>query len=290
MKVPTNLLRDAVRYYTEFLEPNYGSDESKQLVFALTEHFFGFDRLKLAFQPGHRLSESEMLTLHFAVKELKSGKPLQYITGVAHFSGHRFFVNTSVLIPRPETEELVNLAADFCRRMEHSSNVLDVGTGSGCIAISIKKLCPQARVQGCDISSEALSVAHQNALSLDADVDFFVCDIQSYDSGYQPCTFDLLVSNPPYVLYADKIDMKSNVLEWEPHLALFAPDEDPVFYYRKLASMALNCLVPTGRLMVEIHEKMGEAVSNLFTESGFSVVSVYHDINGKERFIVATKQ
>lgn len=290
MKVPTNLLRDAFRYYTVALEPFYGIDESKKLVFALTEHYFAFDRLKLAMEPDYRLSESEMLTLHFAAKDLLAGKPLQYIIGLAVFYGHKFMVNPSVLIPRPETEELVSLAADFCSQQKQGIKVLDVGTGSGCIAITLQKLCPSAKVWACDISHEALSVARHNATLLGADIDFFVCDIISYDTDNQTCKYDLIVSNPPYVTVLDKSSMKTNVLDWEPHLALFAPEDDPLYFFRKIASLAMNCLKPSGKLMVEINENAGEAVHRLFLLSGFVETSICHDIHGKERFVICTKK
>jgi len=289
MKVPTNKLRDAVRYYGLELEPIYGVDESKHLVFELTKHFFGFDRLKLVLEPDHRLTESEMLSLHFAVKDLKRHKPVQYITGIAHFSGHRFRVNPSVLIPRPETEQLVTIAVEFCQSNKEVRRILDVGTGSGCIAICLKNALPSVQVSACDISKEAINTAKINADELSAEVDFFECDIRLWTFGQQAVGYDLIVSNPPYVTESDKKLMKPNVLDWEPHTALFAPENDPLYFYRLLANFSMHQLNANGMLMVEINEFLGDAVKQLFDETGLKKATVITDIHGKERYVTAKK-
>lgn len=289
MKVPTNKLKDAVRYYTQELEPIYGADESKLLVFELTDHFFGFNRLKLALEPEHRLTESEMLSLHFAVKELKRHKPLQYIIGYTFFSGLKFKVNPSVLIPRPETEELVAIAVEFCRANPQVRRALDVGTGSGCIAISLKNACHLVHVSACDISQEAIIVAKENAKNLCADIDFMVCDMRDGLAHQWNSGFDLIVSNPPYVTESDAKLMKPNVLDWEPDLALFTPENDDLFYYRLLAEMSLNQLNVQGMLLVEINEALGDAVKTLFIGAGLNEVTVSSDLHGKDRFVTARK-
>ncbi|MFZ4464250.1 MAG: N5-glutamine methyltransferase family protein, partial [Bacteroidales bacterium] len=163
MKVPTNLIKDIVNHYTEKIIPIYGKEEASQLIWILTEHFFGVDRMKLARNPELRITESEMLTIHFAVKELSKNKPVQYITGESEFSGCRFQLNSDVLIPRPETEQMVQMIVDYVSNNQSVKRILDIGTGSGCIAISLAKQLPYCEVFACDVSFSALELAASNA-------------------------------------------------------------------------------------------------------------------------------
>ncbi|MBU1009467.1 MAG: peptide chain release factor N(5)-glutamine methyltransferase [Bacteroidetes bacterium] len=288
MKVPTNKLKDAISYYFTLLEPLYGPEESRQLLLLLSSHFFGYDRVKLALDPDFRLTESEMLSLHFAVKDLLRHKPLQYITGKADFYGNQFKVSPAVLIPRQETEELVQLAVTVIRQKQQPRlEVLDIGTGSGCIAISLKLAVQDLRVSGCDIEEPALALAQENAKALGAEVDFFILDISCSSALETNPKYHLIVSNPPYVTTADRQHMQPNVLNWEPAVALFAPEADPLFFYNAIGSFAQKHLYEGGVLLVEINEQYGEQTMDCFRQLGFSHISLHTDVHGKSRFVKA---
>ena len=243
----------------------------------LLEHYFNIDKIKIALEPDLRLSESELLTLHFAVKELLKNKPVQYIIGETEFCGMRFFVNENVLIPRPETEELVNqliscsvnqlavnphpsFRPDIERRemvAEKSPaniSILDIGTGSGCIAISLAKLLKDSYVTAVDVSEKALEVARKNAEANGVNVRFVHDDIlnphvKTY--GHASQQFDIIVSNPPYVCESEKSDMRANVLDYEPSTALFVSDNDPLVFYRKILEFAQKALKPNGQICLK---------------------------------------
>lgn len=313
MKTPSNSVRDCRRYYAGELEKLYGSDEANALIMILLEHYFNIDKIKIALEPDLRLSESELLTLHFAVKELLKNKPVQYIIGETEFCGIRFFVNENVLIPRPETEELVNqliscsvnqlavnphpsFRPDTERRemgAEKSPaniSILDIGTGSGCIAISLAKLLKDSDVTAVDISEKALEVARKNAETNEVNVHFVHDDIlnphvKTYGRASQQ--FDIIVSNPPYVCESEKSDMRANVLDYEPSTALFVSDNDPLVFYRKILGFAQKALKPNGAVWFEINEKFGKEMKNLCLEKGFKNVEIIRDFRGRERVVRA---
>ena len=279
MKTPSNSVRDCRRYYASQLESIYGSDEANALIMILLEHYFNIDRVKIALEPDLRLSESELLTLHFAVKELLKNRPIQYIIGEMEFCGMRFFVNENVLIPRPETEEMVRLLAvghwPLAVKTDGRPSILDIGTGSGCIAISLAKLIPNSDVTAVDVSEKALEVARKNAEENGVNVHFVLNDI------LQPSTtelidnqFDIIVSNPPYVCESEKSEMRANVLDHEPSSALFVPDSDPLVFYRKILEFAQNALKPDGEVWFEINERFGKETAKLCREKGFKNVDV----------------
>lgn len=311
MKTPSNSVRDCRRYYAGELEKLYGSDEANALIMILLEHYFNIDKIKIALEPDLRLSESELLTLHFAVKELLKNKPVQYIIGETEFCGMRFFVNENVLIPRPETEELVNqliscsvnqltvnphpsFRPDIERRemgAEKSPaniSILDIGTGSGCIAISLAKLLKDSDVTAVDISEKALEVARKNAEANEVNVRFVHDDIlnphvKTYGRASQQ--FDIIVSNPPYVCESEKSDMRANVLDYEPSTALFVSDNDPLVFYRKILEFAQKTLKPNGAVWFEINEKFGKEMKDLCLEKGFKNVEIIRDFRGRERVV-----
>lgn len=313
MKTPSNSVRDCRRYYAGELEKLYGSDEANALIMILLEHYFNIDKIKIALEPDLRLSESELLTLHFAVKELLKNKPVQYIIGETEFCGMRFFVNENVLIPRPETEELVNqliscsvnqlavnphpsFRPDIERRemvAEKSPaniSILDIGTGSGCIAISLAKLLKDSDVTAVDISEKALEVARKNAETNEVNVHFVHDDIlnphvKTYGRASQQ--FDIIVSNPPYVCESEKSEMRANVLDYEPSTALFVSDNDPLVFYRKILEFAQKTLKPNGAVWFEINEKFGKEMKNLCLEKGFKNVEIIRDFRGRERVVRA---
>ena len=277
MKTPSNSVRDCRRYYASQLESIYGSDEANALIMILLEHYFNIDRVKIALEPDLRLSESELLTLHFAVKELLKNRPIQYIIGETEFCGMRFFVNENVLIPRPETQEMVEMIANFARRdnacvILTGYKIIDIGTGSGCIAISLAKLLKDSYVTAVDISEKALEVARKNAEANEVNVHFVHDDIlnphvKTYGRASQQ--FDIIVSNPPYVCESEKSDMRANVLDYEPSTALFVSDNDPLVFYRKILEFAQKALKPDGQIWFEINERFGKETAELCHSKGF---------------------
>ena len=292
MKMSSNLVRDCRKYYASELEKIYGSDEANALIMILLEHYFGIDRVKIAMDPELRLSESELLTLHFAIKELLKNKPVQYILGETEFCGMRFFVDENVLIPRPETEELVNQLISCSVNQLHSPSfrILDIGTGSGCIAISLAKLLKNSVVTAVDVSEKALKVAKKNAETNGVNVNFIKDDIlnpknqELIDNQY-----DIIVSNPPYVCESEKTEMRANVLDYEPSSALLVSDTDPLIFYRKIMEFAQKNLKPDGEIWFEINEKLGTEMKNLCLEKGFENVEIIKDFRERDRIVRATK-
>ena len=286
MKFKNNLVKQLVSDYIAELTPIYNKEEAAHMVFWLTEDFFGISRTGMLLNPEKKLSESEMLTLHFAVKNLKSHVPVQYIIGKVAFLNLSLKVTGAVLIPRPETEQLVDwiLQIETAPRLK----ILDIGTGSGCIALAIKQGMPDASVWGYDQSSEALAVAMQNAKSNELDVHFFQADIfQENIDALEP--MDVIISNPPYVLQSEKYIMHANVLEYEPHSALFVPDDTPLLYYEGILKQAKLLLVSGGRIYFEINERMGQEMVVLLHSWDYKEVYLKHDLNGKPRFISGVK-
>lgn len=290
----SNSVRDCRRYYASQLESIYGSNEANALIMILLEHYFNIDRVKIALEPDLRLSESELLTLHFAVKELLKNRPIQYIIGETEFCGMRFFVNENVLIPRPETEEMVRLLAvghwPLAVKTDGRPSILDIGTGSGCIAISLAKLIPNSDVTAVDVSEKALEVARKNAEENGVNVHFVHDDIlnphvKTYGRASQQ--FDIIVSNPPYVCESEKSEMRANVLDYEPSTALFVSDNDPLVFYRKILEFAQKALKPDGEVWFEINEKFGIEMKNLCHEMGFKNAEIIRDFRGKERVVRA---
>ncbi len=284
MKMSSNLVRDCRRHYSSELEKIYGSDEANALIMILLEHYFGIDRVKIAMEPELRLSESELLTLHFAVKELLKNKPIQYVLGETEFCEMKFFVEEGVLIPRPETEEMVRQLA--VGHWPLAAKILDIGTGSGCIAISLAKLLKDSVVTAVDVSEKALEIAKKNAAENDADVRFVLDDIlnpknpELIDNQY-----DIIASNPPYVCESEKSEMRANVLDYEPSSALFVSDNDPLIFYRKILEFAQKTLKPNGQIWFEINEKLGQEMQNLCLEKGFKNVEIIKDFRGKDRIL-----
>lgn len=292
MEIRNNLLVEIKKQYIQDLLNFYNENEATQLLTILIEHFFGISRDKLILDSGHRLSESEILTLHKAVKELKEYKPVQYITGVVEFHSHKLKVNPDVLIPRPETEELVQLVNGL--EMENGLTVLDIGTGSGCIAIGLSSLLSKANMHASDISENAILIAQKNAVLNNQDVIFHVHDILNSEesilnSNGEKIMFDVIISNPPYVTQDDKKKMQSNVIDYEPHSALFVPEDDPLIYYTAILRFAEDQLKTGGRVYAEINESLGNGLIDLYGKFKFAHISLVKDIHEKFRFIKAIK-
>ena len=289
MKVPSNLVRDIRKYYCEQLCSVYDSDEATAMILILLEHYFKITRVKMALEPDMRLSESEMLTFHFAVKDLLKNKPIQYIIGETEFCDLKFKVNENVLIPRPETSELVmNIVNRQKTKDKRQLSILDIGTGSGCIAISLAKNIPGSKVYALDISEKALEVAKTNAFNNNVDITFIHDDILSLNNKIET-KFDIIVSNPPYVRELEKAEMRDNVLNWEPHNALFVSDNDPLIFYRNILEFAKTNLNQDGEIWFEINEYLGKEMTVLCKEYGFSDVEIFKDFRGKERIVKVNK-
>lgn len=239
--------------------------------------------------------QTEWKVLQESLSQLEKGRPLQYVLGHTDFYGIDFLLNEHTLIPRPETEELVDRIIRT-RTASNSLQILDIGTGSGCIALSLAKHLDSAQVYALDISKEALSVARANALTNKLNIGFIQANIlewnkleESFLANGFPTQWDLIVSNPPYIPEGEKDLMHTNVLQHEPHTALFVPDRDPLLFYREIAKFAKNSLKETGELWMEIHESLSEEYRSLFHELGFSELDLHQDLNGKYRILFARK-
>jgi release factor glutamine methyltransferase len=270
------------QYLKTELMPLYGAREADQITKMLFAHFLGWSATQLLIKTDSGLSESEILLLHKALKKLKTGQPVQYVLGAAHFLDMTLAVNTSVLIPRPETEELVRLIAE--QNTLESPRILDVGTGSGCIAIGLKKLIPQAQVSMMDISTEALQLAQQNAAAQGMTIDAILADILHYRST--PQAWDIIVSNPPYIPISEKQEMHARVVQHEPHMALFVPDQTPLLFYERIMQISKLALAPQGKLYFEIHERMADSLRKLAISYGLPPAVIHKDMQGKERMMV----
>ncbi len=266
----------------------YGSREAASIAEWVLTYLCGAGKKDLLLQPGLIVSSEDIENLEQALDKLKRGMPVQYVTGLTEFYGLAFKVDKRVLIPRPETEELVRWVIDE-NKDRGGLDILDVGTGSGCIAISLEKNLPACRVSAVDISGDALSLAAVNARQNEAEVDFFRMDILSGKEIQHARTYDIIVSNPPYVTLAEKGLMHVNVLEHEPEGALFVPDEDPLIFYRALAEFAKSHLRPAGAIYVEINERFGREVADIFHKNELKAIEIRKDLNGRDRMVSSRK-
>lgn len=267
---------------------SYEDGEARAIARILIEELFGLSYTDMVCGATDQLSADDTLRLDTAVRRIEQGEPLQHVLGYADFCGNHFGVNASVLIPRPETEWLVDEGE---RLMNGASNaapsapkrILDIGTGSGCIAISLKLRLGEAYVEAWDISEEALRTAESNAKALKAEVAFCKRDALRAEESVAP--WDLIVSNPPYICDSERADMDDNVLLHEPHTALFVPDDDPLRFYRAIARYALRSLNNGGSLLFECNTRYAEATGEMMREMGFEDVTVNDDCFGLPRFV-----
>lgn len=267
---------------------SYEDGEARAIARILIEELFGLSYTDIVCGATDQLSADDTLRLDTAVRRIEQGEPLQHVLGYADFCGNHFGVNASVLIPRPETEWLVDEGE---RLMNDASNatpsapkrILDIGTGSGCIAISLKLRLGEAYVEAWDISEEALRTAESNAKALKAEVAFCKRDALRAEESVAP--WDLIVSNPPYICDSERADMDDNVLLHEPHTALFVPDDDPLRFYRAIARYALRSLSNGGSLLFECNTRYAEATGEMMREMGFEDVTVNDDCFGLPRFV-----
>lgn len=272
-------------YIRQSLQDIYPPEEVKALTMLICCDMLCLDALDIYLGKDMILSECKERELENIIFRLQKNEPIQYIRGFAEFDGRRFKVASGVLIPRPETVELVDLVA---RENTNACRLLDIGTGSGCIAISLDKKLPNAEVEAWDISEDALAIARENNKVLVADVTFLQRDVLSNDWEKAP-SFDVIVSNPPYVTEAEKKEMDANVLDWEPELALFVPDDDPLRFYRRIADLGRELLLPGGKLYFEINQAYGRETAHILEMNQYHDVRVIRDIFGKDRIVTANR-
>ncbi len=275
--------------FTEQLADYYQKQEVNHFFNLLSQHILNFSPVQQLVQQYTRITESQINKYLSAIKALKTHKPIQYIIGYEYFKDLKINVNEHVLIPRPETEELVNWVIDSVNNTS-SINLVDLCTGSGCIAIALKKHLPApCSVNAVDISKQALEIAKLNAIENKVDVNFHCIDVLNEINIFKSESMDIIVSNPPYVLQSDKALMNKNVLNYEPHLALFVNDDDPLVFYNKIADVATKILKPNGQLFFEIHENYANEIVQLLKNLQFINIEVRLDIHGKKRMIKAQK-
>ena len=278
-----------IREYTAALAaglaPLYPETEAAAIAALVIEHRLHLDALQRRMQAQGPVPAEMQAQLPFLLTRLLAHEPVQYVLGTAHFAGMELEVTPATLIPRPETEELVQLIVAG-QRARPGLRVLDLGTGSGCLALALARALPGAEVLAADISEEALAVARRNAARYAPAVTFQQFDmLREMPAGLAPGTLDVLVSNPPYVRESERAQMRANVLAWEPVTALFVPDHDPLLFYRRLAEMGAVLLRPGGGNYLEINEALGDETATLLVAQGFADVRVVPDLFGKARMV-----
>ena len=286
MGVKIQTIKDIRFYLAKELIGIYSPSEIRVLANLLTKTVTGRTKLHQLYDDGYPVSKSEVTQIIKFSNQLKTGKPVQYILGETIFYDCKIKLNSSTLIPRPETEELVDLI--IRENKDYDGNIIDFGTGSGCIAIALAVNLPLADLTGIDISEDALRIARENADMNNVKVLFIKGDILDFNKD----SFGkagIIVSNPPYVRNSEKALMGKNVLDFEPHQALFVENSDPLVFYNAILEHAENILLPGGRLYFEMNEAMGRSLVNLMESCGFSEIEIVSDINGKERIIKGRK-
>jgi release factor glutamine methyltransferase len=275
-------------HFIQELSSIYEEGEAESFFYLILEVKHQLKRIDLALQPDLTFSEAELVAWNIILEDLKKEIPIQYLLGKTSFYGLDFEVNANVLIPRPETEELVEWILQDCGKIESTTvfSILDIGTGSGCIPISLKTHLPHAKVSAIDVSDKALEVAQGNAKLNGVAIQFILQNI--LETTDLLATYDVIVSNPPYVRNLEKQEIKNNVLEYEPHLALFVADDDALIFYRKIGELALKSLRPNGKLFFEINQYLGKETVDLLKDLGFQNVALKKDIYGNDRMILAS--
>ena len=274
-----NEIRDALR-------ENYPDTEALALAKMLLVEVFGFSTLELYGGKDKEISGKHRDVLDEMIRRLKKNEPIQYIIGIETFGGLTFEVNQNVLIPRPETRELVEWIVEDCQ-LEDPCKILDIGTGSGCIAISLAKLLGQAEVEAWDVSEGALQVARRNAERNQVDVLFRKMDVLG--DVPEGMLYDVIVSNPPYIAEKEKPQMEHNVLDWEPSIALFVPDEDPLLFYRRIAQLGGSMLKKGGSLYYEINQAYGQETMGMLASMGYQSIELRKDVWGNDRMVKAKR-
>ena len=278
-------LNDIKQALKKQLAGQFESVELGPILSILIEHVTGWDQVQQVIHKDNTISAAQELAFETAATALLEGRPIQYITGKTWFMGEPYIVNDQVLIPRPETEELVDWVIEYAAIKGKALRILDIGTGSGCIAIAIKKALPEAIVSAIDISTSAIKIAAANAATLKADIEFIALDI--LNTAFLPGQYDVIVSNPPYIPMHEMKNMELQVTDHEPNIALFVPDEDPLVFYKAIARLAKLHLSTNGQLFFEIHYDQGDAMIALLDEMHFHA-ELRTDLFGKDRMIRAS--
>ena len=293
------LLKQYKTHFFDLLKNIQDEQEIESFFFILTEYLHNLKRIDVALNPDFEISDAAIEKWNAILAQLQQEKPIQYITREAWFYGLRFEVNENTLIPRPETEELVEWIIESQKSKVKSQKfeILDIGTGTGCIPISLKANLPHVNVSAIDVSEKALEVARRNAVSNKVEINFIQTNILEVEDLSQlqtpnfqlPTSFDIIVSNPPYVRNLEKQEIKKNVLDYEPHLALFVEDTDALLFYRKIAQLALKNLSPKGLLFFEINQYLGKETVELLENLGFKNIELKKDIYGNDRMVKSTR-
>lgn len=281
----SNRVRDVERQFLTALSDIYPEGEIRQMTRMLFEAYLGWNTTTLLLNRESTINQSDLLKFHWAIEDLKKQRPIQHIIGYTDFCDCRINVSEHTLIPRPETEEIVQWIAS---NIVSPTRVVDLCTGSGCIAIALKKQFPQAMVSAVDVSEEALKVARENASQNVVEVEFCQADILAENGWQIPKDTSLIVSNPPYIKQSESVIMSRNVLDYEPHLALFVSDSDPLLFYRRIARMAKEALAEGGKLVLEINENLGRETQSMLAEEGYDS-HLHQDFRGKDRMVEAWK-
>lgn len=278
------ILKEAIEQLKSGLDGVVEPQEAQAMIRIICEDVFNYDQVDVALRQESELPEFAPRRLAEIIMRLRRHEPLQYIVGHTRFHGHRFKVTPAVLIPRPETEQLVDLIID--ENPGSDLRVLDMGTGSGCIAISLARALKFAQVDALDVSRDALAVARENAAGLKVKVRFFESDMLSEQPAAR---YDIIVSNPPYICWSERESMDRNVKDYEPGQALFVPDNDPLMFYKSIASYAGESLERGGRLYLEINQRFGNEVKRLLHDNGMDDVRIIEDSYGKVRFAASLR-
>jgi release factor glutamine methyltransferase len=278
------ILKEIYNHYIASLQTIYGNGEAHAITNIAFEHFAKTSKQDLLLKPNEILSDEVVASLHMTLNKLLTHEPIQYITNEAWFYNLKLYVNNNVLIPRPETEELVLEVINFLKQ-NNGKSVLDIGTGSGCIPISIKKNIPNANVMAIDVSVAALEVAKGNAITNNVEINFKEIDFLNENNYAAFEKFDVIISNPPYIPEDGKDILDKNVTAHEPHLALFVPQNDALIFYKRIVLFAENHLSNGGRIFLETHENLAKETAALFVEKNY-FVEIKNDMQGKERMLI----
>lgn len=278
-------MQSCISHIRQTLGQHYSSSEINGFIRIIFESVCGYSLTDLILYKNNILSDSLRKQIDKIVERIDQNEPIQYVLGRSLFCGISFSVTPDVLIPRPETEELVELIT--ARHAGSAPRILDIGTGSGCIAVSLAKKLPESRVEAWDISEKALQVARKNAQENQANVTFKQVDItrELPPEAVQP--YDIIVSNPPYVCLREKAEMERNVLDYEPHLALFVPDEDPLLFYRAILRAGKRLLAEGGFIYFEINRMFGHQTVSLLRQNGYKKTEIIQDLSGNDRMVTA---
>jgi release factor glutamine methyltransferase len=279
-------MQEATYFLLNKLRTIYAESEASQMTDWVMEHLTGSKKAERMIYKNSAITNKEESDLNQFTERLMQHEPVQYVLNECWFCGLKLYVDKNVLIPRPETEELVEWVIANCKFPIDELSILDIGSGSGCIPIALKRKLRKADVWGCDISEAALQVATRNAETLGAAINFLLLDFLNKEERRRLPSFDIIISNPPYVPEKDREQMHPNVLNYEPHTALFVSDNDALIFYKAIAEFAVEHLNPGGAIYLEIHEELGDAILSLFTSKGYKT-ELKKDMQGKDRMIKA---